>query len=89
MTFSQILRRVASGLALLSLSAALHAQSRPQVVLLATGGTIAGAGVNHGGTGNGSVAAHDLNPQKARILAMVALAQGATAQQLQRIFLEY
>jgi glutamin-(asparagin-)ase len=46
MTFSQILRRVASGLALLSLSAALHAQSRPQVVLLATGGTIAGAGAS-------------------------------------------
>ncbi|MBP7523046.1 MAG: asparaginase [Leptothrix sp. (in: Bacteria)] len=46
MTFSQILRRVASSLALLSLSAALHAQSRPQVVLLATGGTIAGAGAS-------------------------------------------
>jgi glutamin-(asparagin-)ase len=46
MTFSQILRRIASGLALLSLSAALHAQSRPQVVLLATGGTIAGAGAS-------------------------------------------
>ena len=46
MTFSQILRRIASGLALLSLSAALHAQSRPQVVLLATGGTIAGDGAS-------------------------------------------
>jgi len=88
MTFSQILRRVASSLALLSLSAALHAQSRPQVVLLATGGTIAGAGASDGAA-TSSVAAHDLNPQKARILAMVALAQGATAQQLQRIFLEY
>jgi glutamin-(asparagin-)ase len=35
------------------------------------------------------VAAHDLNPQKARILTMVALARGADAKQLQRIFLEY
>jgi glutamin-(asparagin-)ase len=35
------------------------------------------------------VVAHDLNPQKARILAMVALTQPRTAQELQRIFWEY
>jgi glutamin-(asparagin-)ase len=35
------------------------------------------------------VAAHDLNPQKARILAMVALTRTGSAQELQRIFLEY
>jgi glutamin-(asparagin-)ase len=35
------------------------------------------------------VAAHDLNPQKARILAMVALAGGADSKALQRIFWEY
>ena len=35
------------------------------------------------------VVAHDLNPQKARILAMVALTQPRTAQDLQRIFWEY
>jgi glutamin-(asparagin-)ase len=35
------------------------------------------------------VAAHDLNPQKARILTMVALAHGADSKALQRIFLEY
>jgi glutamin-(asparagin-)ase len=35
------------------------------------------------------VVAHDLNPQKARILTMVALAQGADSKALQRIFLEY
>ncbi len=35
------------------------------------------------------VAAHDLNPQKARILTMLALAQGADSKALQRMFLEY
>ena len=35
------------------------------------------------------VVAHDLNPQKAKILAAVALAQGADSKQLQRIFWEY
>lgn len=35
------------------------------------------------------VVAHDLNPQKARILASVALAQGRSSQDLQRIFWEY
>ncbi len=35
------------------------------------------------------VVAHDLNPQKARILAMVALTKPRTAQDLQRIFWEY
>lgn len=35
------------------------------------------------------VVAHDLNPQKARILTMVALAAGADSKALQRIFLEY
>ncbi|MCW5665083.1 MAG: asparaginase [Piscinibacter sp.] len=35
------------------------------------------------------VAAHDLNPQKARILAMVALARGVSSADLQRIFWEY
>ncbi len=35
------------------------------------------------------VVAHDLNPQKARILTMVALTQPRTAQDLQRIFWEY
>ncbi|MDO5625503.1 MAG: type II asparaginase [Pseudomonadota bacterium] len=37
----------------------------------------------------GWVAAHDLKPQKARILAAVALTQPRTAQDLQRIFWEY
>jgi len=35
------------------------------------------------------VVAHDLNPQKARILTMVALASGADSKALQRIFLSY
>nr|WP_240635952.1 asparaginase [Caldimonas tepidiphila] len=35
------------------------------------------------------VVAHDLNPQKARILAALALARGADAREMQRIFLEY
>jgi len=33
--------------------------------------------------------AHDLNPQKARILAMVALSKTQDSQELQRIFWEY
>ena len=35
------------------------------------------------------VVAHDLNPQKAKILVAVALARGADSKQLQRIFWEY
>ncbi|MEK8051431.1 type II asparaginase [Ideonella sp. DXS22W] len=35
------------------------------------------------------VVAHDLNPQKARILTMLSLAQGADSKTLQRQFLEY
>jgi len=35
------------------------------------------------------VVAHDLNPQKARILAMLGLAQGADSKALQRLFMEY
>ena len=35
------------------------------------------------------VVAHDLNPQKARILAAVALTRGVSSQDLQRIFWEY
>ena len=35
------------------------------------------------------VVAHDLNPQKARILTSVALAAGADSKALQRIFLDY
>ncbi|MGY0195800.1 asparaginase [Leptothrix sp. BB-4] len=35
------------------------------------------------------VVAHDLNPQKARILTMVALAKGADSKTLQRVFMEY
>ena len=35
------------------------------------------------------VVSHDLNPQKARILAMVALARGADSKTLQRVFMEY
>jgi len=44
--FHRILSRVAGALALLGLAASLHAQPKPQVVLLATGGTIAGAGAS-------------------------------------------
>lgn len=40
------LRRFSAGLALLALAAVAHAQSKPQVMLLATGGTIAGAGAS-------------------------------------------
>ena len=35
------------------------------------------------------VVAHDLNPQKARILAAVALTRPQTSQELQRIFWQY
>ncbi|MBP6898550.1 MAG: type II asparaginase [Burkholderiaceae bacterium] len=35
------------------------------------------------------VVAHDLNPQKARILTMLALSKGADSKALQRMFLEY
>jgi glutamin-(asparagin-)ase len=35
------------------------------------------------------VVSHDLNPQKARILTMVALARGADSKALQRMFMEY
>ena len=35
------------------------------------------------------VVAHDLNPQKARILAAVALTQTNDSKELQRIFWEY
>jgi glutamin-(asparagin-)ase len=35
------------------------------------------------------VVAHDLNPQKAKILAAVALTRGVSSQELQRIFWEY
>lgn len=35
------------------------------------------------------VVAHDLNPQKARILAMVALTRSNSSKELQRVFLEY
>jgi glutamin-(asparagin-)ase len=35
------------------------------------------------------VVAHDLNPQKARILAMVALTKPLSAADLQRVFWEY
>ncbi|MBL8482022.1 MAG: L-asparaginase, partial [Rhodocyclaceae bacterium] len=35
------------------------------------------------------VAAHDLNPQKARILAAVALTMTQDSKQLQRMFWEY
>jgi len=35
------------------------------------------------------VAAHDLRPQKARILAAVALTRTSDAKELQRIFWEY
>ncbi len=35
------------------------------------------------------VVSHDLNPQKARILAMVALANGGDSKSLQRVFMEY
>ena len=35
------------------------------------------------------VVAHDLNPQKARILAAVALTQTSDSKELQRIFWEY
>ena len=35
------------------------------------------------------VVAHDLNPQKAKILAALALARGADARELQRVFWEY
>jgi glutamin-(asparagin-)ase len=38
---------------------------------------------------NGWVVSHDLNPQKARILAAVALTQSRSADDLQRIFWEY
>ena len=38
---------------------------------------------------NDWVVAHDLNPQKARILAMVALTQTQDSKELQRIFWEY
>ncbi|CAN5749210.1 asparaginase [soil metagenome] len=37
----------------------------------------------------GWVVAHDLNPQKAKILAAVALAEPRTTAELQRIFMEY
>jgi len=46
MMFHRLLSRVAGALALLGLAASLHAQPKPQVVLLATGGTIAGAGAS-------------------------------------------
>ena len=36
----------------------------------------------------GWVAAHDLNPQKARILAAVALTQPLTSKDLQRVFMD-
>jgi glutamin-(asparagin-)ase len=35
------------------------------------------------------VVAHDLNPQKARILAMVALTKTQDSKELQRMFWEY
>jgi glutamin-(asparagin-)ase len=35
------------------------------------------------------VVAHDLNPQKARILASVALTKTADTKDLQRMFMEY
>lgn len=35
------------------------------------------------------VVAHDLNPQKARILASVALSSTSDSKELQRIFMEY
>ena len=35
------------------------------------------------------VVAHDLNPQKARILAMVAMTKTQDSKELQRIFWEY
>ena len=35
------------------------------------------------------VVAHDLRPEKARILTMLALAKGASTQELQRMFWEY
>jgi len=45
--------------------------------------------ITHAGTGNDWIVAHDLNPQKPRILASVALTKTADSGQLQRIFWEY
>ncbi len=46
-------------------------------------------GLDPWGFGIDWVVAHDLNPQKAKILAAVALAEPRTTPELQRIFMEY
>ena len=46
MYFASRFRRLAGAAALLAAAAVAHAQSLPNVVILATGGTIAGAGAS-------------------------------------------
>ena len=102
-------RAFAGAAALIAASAIAQAQSLPNVVILATGGTIAGAGASAANSATYSAAkvpvdkliaeqpddkydwvvAHDLRPQKARILAMVALTKTNDTKELQCIFWEY
>ena len=99
---------------------------KPNVVVLATGGTIAGASTVNSATYTAAkvpvdkllaglpelastavpygfvlrnaeqpddkydwVVAHDLRPEKARLLTMLALTKGASTAELQRMFMEY
>lgn len=69
-------------------------QPLPLVWVLATGGTIAGRGTSTGVTDykSGALAAEELvnlNPQKARILLMLALTKTRNRDEIRRMFLEY
>ena len=98
------------GLAFVASSIALaKGPGLANVMILATGGTIAGAGASAVNSATYSAAkvpvdkliaeqpddkydwvvAHDLRPQKARILAMVALTKTNDTKELQCIFWEY
>ena len=109
--FASRIRAFAGAAALTAASAITQAQSLPNVVILATGGTIAGAGAGATAANSATysaakvpvdkliaeqpddkydwVVAHDLRPQKARILAMVALTKTNDTKELQCIFWEY
>ena len=64
--------------------------AKPNVVILATGGTNAAGYPCQRCEGDSLVSrAHDLNPQKARILVAVALTKTTDSKELQRIFWQY
>lgn len=88
-------------LCVLAAASRTAAQARPIVWVLSTGGTIAGAGSSSTDLSNykpGTILGEQLvravpqiahNPQKARILLMLALSKTSDPREIRRIFAEY